>query len=554
MRTKVILAAKNVRFVSDKAASHLSSFPVIRLAKTTDAEVAARNKDINKSLYQDVTRLRHKVSTSDSKVKQMDRASRKLTVNERLALLKDEGAKVLELSPLAGLGMAYGDVYNASVQTAITRVSGQLCLIAANDWTIKGGTIYPITLKKQLRAQEIAMQNYLPCLYIADSGGAFLPLQAEIFPDKEHGGRIFRNQAVMSSLGIPQISLVCGPCTAGGAYIPTMSDEAVMVKGVGSLYLGGPPLVKAATGENVTTEELGGADVHCSISGCTDYFSSSEEEGLLATRSIVASLNLPIGTNVNRVPTVSPLYPDSEDSFAELIPHQRDAEWPIMEIIARLVDGSQFHIFKERFGGTLVTGFATLGGFLVGMLANNGPLTAPAALKGAHFIRVCTLRGIPMVFLQNTPSDSEFLSPSGNDGETVKARGRMMATLACSRVPKITVNLGDSYGPSSYAMCGRSMQPNFLFAWPHSRVAVAHPQHIIEAMGQQHTNNDKLMARLSWEESQFPSFNLANDGLILPHETRQVLIQCLEICLEHYNRQGQTFHQNEAAIQGIIRM
>jgi 3-methylcrotonyl-CoA carboxylase beta subunit len=323
-----------------------------------------RNAEKNFLLFTEVTATRAAILSKDDEIRAKDRSSRKLTDQERLELLRDEGSDILDIGLFAGWSMPYGRVVNASNSVSITKVAGETCVVLANIWTFKGGTVYPITLKKQLRAQEIAMENRLPCVYLVDSGGAFLPLQADVFPDRNHGGRVFRNQAVMSSMGIPQISVVCGPCTAGGAYIPTMSDEAVIVKEIGTLYLAGPPLVLAATSERVSKQELGGADIHCSISGCTDHYVESEEEGLEVARRIVSSLNLTRRRERREDVTVeAPAYSSSAETFASLLPSEMEGgQWPVLEVVARLVDGSRFHSFKEKYGPTLHTGFARING------------------------------------------------------------------------------------------------------------------------------------------------------------------------------------------------
>jgi 3-methylcrotonyl-CoA carboxylase beta subunit len=416
-------------------------------------EAARRNRDVNLSLFAEIRSIRAAIEGSDDEVRRKDRSSRKLTVRERIDLLRDDGGEVLDVGLFAGWSMPYGRVPNASNAVVVTKIAGETCVVSANIWTFKGGTLYPIGVKKQLRAQEISMENRLPCIYLVDSGGAFLPLQAEVFPDRYHGGRVFRNQANLSSMGIPQISVVCGSCTAGGAYIPTMSDEAVIVKGIGSLYLAGPPLVKAATGETITTEELGGADIHCGVSGCTDHYVESEEEGFHVTRRIISSLNLSRRRREREEAVEPPLCSTSEESFASLLPPSLShGQWPALEIIARVVDGSRFHPFKEKYGPTLHAGFARINGRLVGILASDGELTATAATKGTHFVRLCTFRDIPIVFFQNTPSDLEYLAPGGNEGLTVKSRAQMMSAVACATVPKITVVVGGGYGPSSFAM------------------------------------------------------------------------------------------------------
>lgn len=456
--------------------------------------------------------------------------NKKLLVRDRLRKLLDDGTEFLELSQFAGLDLEYGDVPCAGVVSGVGQVSGQLCVIVANDATVKGGTIYPIAVKKQLRAQEIAEVNQLPCIFLIDSGGAFLPLQADIFP--ETGGRVFYNEAILSMKGIPTICVVCGSCTAGAAYVPTMADEAVIVEKIGTIFLGGPPLVKAATGEVVTAEELGGAMMHSSISGCTDHFEEDEESALETTRNIMATLNRNqhfISSDVQ-----APLY-DSEDLLTLAL--YDSVRFPIYQILARLLDGSQFQEFKAKFGSTLITGFAHIYGYLVGIVANNGFLTSQASLKGAHFVELCSQRNIPLVFLQNTvPKFTESL-PIEEQACLIKDQAKMMSAVACAQVPKITVVMKSSLGPSSYAMCGRSFDPCFLFTWPTARVAMDTAQ---EMTGQffaesevtdDETNDDKQkelkdkMLKKFEKESHayYGSARLWDDGVILPEDTRKVL-------------------------------
>ncbi|KAK1897049.1 Methylcrotonoyl-CoA carboxylase beta chain mitochondrial [Dissostichus eleginoides] len=421
--------------------------------------------------------------------------NRKLLVRDRLRLLLDD-EDFLELSLLAGLGLPYGDIPAAGCLTGIGRINGLWCVFIAMDATVKGGTAYPITVKKQLRAQEVAIQNRLPCVYLVDSGGAFLPLQSEIFPDKNQGGRTFYNEAIMSAMKIPQVSVVCGSCTAGGAYIPTMAEETVMVHRIGTIFLGGPPLVKAATGEEVTPEDLGGATLHAEVSGCVDHFSWDEKEAYECTRNIVVS---------------------------------------------RLTDGSRFQEFKARYGTTLITGFAKIHGNLVGIVANNGELSYQAALKGSQFVQLCDQRDIPLLFLQNTvPTATLTLTTTQAEMNTnrLKAQGSMMSAVACASVPKITVVIGGCHGADSYAMCGRAFDPNFLFLWPNARVSMTAPGHAASLPSpdseaeeeEKKKQEDKLNKRLDEESSAFfSSGRLWDDGVILPQDTRKVLRDCLDI-------------------------
>ncbi|HXW08835.1 MAG TPA: carboxyl transferase domain-containing protein [Vicinamibacterales bacterium] len=399
---------------------------------------------------------------------QRHRGQGKLPVRERLERLLDRASPFLELSPLAAWGVYENEAPAAGLITGIGRVSGREVLIVANDATVKGGTYYPLTVKKHLRAQQVALENRLPCLYLVDSGGAFLPLQAEVFPDREHFGRIFFNQARMSAERIPQIAVVMGSCTAGGAYVPAMSDETIIVKGTGTIFLGGPPLVKAATGEEVTAEELGGADVHTRLSGVADYLAEDDEHALQLARTIVGTLN-----TVKRLPAdvtapEEPVY-DPGEIYGIVSADTRKA-YDVREIVARLVDGSRFDEFKERYGTTLVTGFARLHGFLVGIVANNGVLFSESALKATHFIELCNLRGIPLVFLQNITGF--IVGRQYERAGIAKDGAKMVHAVANSVVPKFTVIVGGSFGAGNYGMCGRAYEPRLLWMWPNARISV----------------------------------------------------------------------------------
>ncbi|NXC31584.1 MCCB carboxylase, partial [Campylorhamphus procurvoides] len=471
-----------------------------------------------------------------SAIQRHTQRNQKLFVRERLKLLLDE-EPFLELSPLAGLDMPYGDVPAAGCLTGIGRICGMWCVFLASDATVKGGTIYPIGVKKQLRAQEISLQNRLPSVHLVDSGGAFLPLQAELFPDKLHGGRIFYNEAIMSALGIPQVAVVCGSCVAGGAYVPTMAEEAVIIDRIGTLFLAGPPLVKAATGEDVTPEELGGARLHSQVSGCTDHFAPSEEEAFGCIRNVISTLSpraMPEGDTQHDNPLYSP------EELLGLAPRDYRATLPVQLILSRLVDGSRFQEFKASYGTTLVTGFGHVQGHLVGIVASNGELAHDAALKGSHFVQLCGHRGVPMLFLQNTAPQ-----PPGPaniaQAHRLKAQASMMAAVACAAVPKITVVIGGCYGGDSYAMCGRSFSPNFLFLWPNARVALVDSRHFFTVppagdsgcaeeseLNQLKANAFKpvqssVLSRLEEESSAFySSARLWDDGIILPQDTRKV--------------------------------
>ncbi len=420
-----------------------------------------------------VSELGQRVATAreggGAKYVQRHRDQGKRPVRERIERLIDPGSPLLELSPLAAFGMYDNDAPGAGIVTAIGRVSGREVLIVANDATVKGGTYYPMTVKKHLRAQQIALENRLPCVYLVDSGGAFLPLQAEVFPDREHFGRIFFNQARMSAERIPQIAVVMGSCTAGGAYVPAMSDETIIVNGTGTIFLGGPPLVKAATGEEVSAEELGGADVHTRLSGVADYFAASDDEALARCRSIVSNLGIPAkllpdGTTAPEEPRYDPA------EIYGIVNADVRKPYDVREIIARIVDGSRLDEFKERYGSTLVTGFARIHGMLVGILANNGVLFSESALKAAHFIELCNLRAIPLIFLQNITGF--IVGREYERAGIAKDGAKMVHAVANSVVPKFTVIVGGSFGAGNYGMCGRAYEPRLLWMWPNARISV----------------------------------------------------------------------------------
>jgi acetyl-CoA carboxylase carboxyltransferase component len=436
--------------------------------------------DANSALFKEnkdrMTRLVSELGERTALVKQgggakyveRHRAQGKLPVRERIDRLLDDGSSFLELSPLAAWEVYDNDAPAAGLVTGIGRVSGREVLIVANDATVKGGTYYPLTVKKHVRAQEVALQNRLPCIYLVDSGGAFLPLQAEVFPDRNDFGRIFFNQARMSAERIPQIAAVMGSCTAGGAYVPAMSDETIIVKGTGTIFLGGPPLVKAATGEEVTAEELGGADVHTRLSGVADYFAEDDEHALQLVRTIVETVNTVKSLPADVVAPEEPLY-DAHEIYG-IVNTDTRKPYEVREIIARLVDGSKFDEFKERYGTTLVTGFARLQGFLVGIVANNGVLFSESALKATHFIELCNLRRTPLIFLQNITG---FMV--GRDYERrgiAKDGAKMVHAVANSVVPKFTVIIGGSFGAGNYGMCGRAFEPRLLWMWPNARISV----------------------------------------------------------------------------------
>ncbi|GHE85796.1 carboxyl transferase domain-containing protein [Streptomyces fumanus] len=468
----------------------------------------------------------------------------KLLPRERVDRLLDPGSPFLELAPLAADGMYDGQAPAAGVIAGIGRVSGRECVIVANDATVKGGTYYPMTVKKHLRAQEVALENRLPCLYLVDSGGAFLPMQDEVFPDREHFGRIFYNQARMSGAGIPQIAAVLGSCTAGGAYVPAMSDEAVIVRGQGTIFLGGPPLVKAATGEVVTAEELGGGEVHARVSGVTDHLAEDDAHALRIVRTIVDTLPAR-GTPPWEVrPSVEPKV-DPYGLYGA-VPADPRTPYDVREIVARVVDGSRFAEFKAEFGQTLVTGFARIHGHPVGIVANNGILFSESAQKGAHFIELCDQRGIPLVFLQNI---SGFMVGKDYEaGGIAKHGAKMVTAVACTRVPKLTVVVGGSYGAGNYSMCGRAYSPRFLWMWPNAKISVMGGEQAasvlatvkrdqMEARGEQWPAEAeeafKAPVRAQYERqgnAYYATARLWDDGVIDPLQTRQVLGLALTAC------------------------
>ena len=461
----------------------------------------------------------------------------KILPRERVTRLLDPGSPFLELSPLAAFGLYDDAIHGAGLIAGIGRVEGRECMIVCNDSTIKGGTYYPMTVKKHLRAQEIARENRLPCIYLVDSGGANLPHQTEVFPDREHFGRIFYNQATLSSLGIPQIAVVMGSCTAGGAYVPAMSDETVIVKGQGTIFLGGPPLVKAATGEVVTAEDLGGADMHARKSGVADHMASVDAHALVLARRIVANLNTKKTVDIPLRGPRDPLYAAAE--LDGIVPSDPRQQYDAREIIARLVDGSEFDEFKALYGATLVAGFAHLSGMPIGILANNGILFSESALKAAHFIELCCQRRIPLLFLQNI---SGFMVGRDYEAQGIAKDGaKMVMAVACAQVPKVTLIVGGSFGAGNYGMCGRAYGPRFLFTWPNARISVMGGEQAasvlatvkrdnIEAEGKTWSAEEeaafKAPIRAQYEEEGNPYYATArlwDDGIILPSETRRVL-------------------------------
>lgn len=466
------------------------------------------------------------------------RSRGKLTARERIERLVDPGSAFLELSSLAAWKMYNDEAPGAGIVTGVGRVCSREVVVIANDATVKGGTYYPMTVKKHLRAQEVAEQNHLPCIYLVDSGGAFLPLQAEVFPDREHFGRIFYNQARMSSKAIPQVAVVMGSCTAGGAYVPAMSDETVIVEGTGTIFLGGPPLVRAATGEEVTAEELGGAEVHTQISGVADHFAASDEEALSICRSIIANLGQGRPPLPWTLAEPEPPQLDPEELYG-IVPTDPRRSFDVREVIARLVDGSRLHEFKLAYGPTLVCGFSRLMGFPVGIVANNGILFSESALKGAHFIELCARRKVPLVFLQNITG---FMVGRKYEHEGIAKHGAKMVTaVASAEVPKFTVIIGGSFGAGNYAMCGRAYSPRFLWLWPNAQTSVMGGQQAAEVLLTVRLQNLRADGHDMSEEEQkefmhpilskydaegnarYSSARLWDDGIIDPIDTRTCL-------------------------------
>jgi 3-methylcrotonyl-CoA carboxylase beta subunit len=470
------------------------------------------------------------------------KAAGKLPARERIRVLLDTGSPFLELSQLAAHDMYGGDIACAGIITGIGRIAGRECVVVANDPTVKGGTYYPITVKKHLRAQEIARDNRLPCVYLVESGGAFLPAQDEVFPDRDNFGRIFYNQATLSALGIAQISVVHGSCTAGGAYVPAMSDENVIVRNQGRVFLGGPPLVKAATGEDIDAESLGGADVHCRESGVCDHYAENDIHALGITRRIVARLKAAAATAPPQAPQ-EPRY--AADELCGIVPANLRKPYDVREVIARLVDASELDEFKQLYGTTLVCGFAHLGGYPVGMLANNGVLFSESALKGTHFIELCVREQIPLLFLQNITGF--MVGRRAEAGGIAKDGAKLVTAVACAAVPKLTVIIGGSYGAGNYAMCGRAYAPRFLFQWPNARISVMGGEQAASVLAT--VKREQLKAKGSdWPAAEEESFKqpireqyerqghpyyssarLWDDGVIDPRDTRRVLSLALAV-------------------------
>ena len=519
--------------------------PELTSAADPASEAFRANEEGHHALVEELrTKLASAAQGGGERARARHTARGKLLPRDRVDTLLDPGSPFLELAPLAADGMYEDQAPAAGVIAGIGRVSGRETVVIANDATVKGGTYYPMTVKKHLRAQEVALDNRLPCVYLVDSGGAFLPMQDEVFPDRDHFGRIFYNQARMSGAGIPQIAAVLGSCTAGGAYVPAMSDEAVIVRDQGTIFLGGPPLVKAATGEVVTAEELGGGEVHSRVSGVTDHLAENDAHALRIVRTIVSTLPsrgpLPWEVTEATEPKVDPY------SLYGAVPVDSRTPYDVREIIARVVDGSRFAEFKSEFGQTLVTGFARIHGHPVGIVANNGILFSESAQKGAHFIELCDQRGIPLVFLQNI---SGFMVGKDYEaGGIAKHGAKMVTAVACTRVPKLTVVVGGSYGAGNYSMCGRAYSPRFLWMWPNAKISVMGGEQAasvlatvkrdqLEARGESWPAEDeeafKAPVREQYERqgnAYYATARLWDDGVIDPLETRQVLGLALTAC------------------------
>lgn len=510
---------------------------LISQINTNSQEFKDNQSTMNGLVDELFTRIHQINLGGDEKARDRHLKHGKLLPRERLQQLLDPGSPFLEFSQLAGYQVYDEEVPATGIITGIGHIAGIECLIIVNDATVKGGTYYPLTVKKHLRAQEIALINHLPCVYLVDSGGAFLPLQDEVFPDHDHFGRIFYNQAQMSAQNIPQIAVVMGSCTAGGAYVPAMADESIMVRNQATIFLGGPPLVKAATGEVISAEELGGADVHCRTSGVADHYADSDAHALHLARVTISNLNRTKTLSINRIKTIDPLYDCNE--LNGIIPTDPRKQFDIREIIARLVDGSDFDEFKALFGTTLVCGFAHLYGYPVGIIANNGILFSESALKATHFIELCCQRKIPLIFLQNITG---FMVGSKYEASGIAKHGAKMVTaVANAKVPKLTVIVGGSYGAGNYAMCGRAYNARFLWTWPNARISVMGGEQAANVLAQ--INRDKYAKQnKEWpveEEQQFKaqihaqyetqgnpyyaSARLWDDGVIAPQDTRKVL-------------------------------
>jgi 3-methylcrotonyl-CoA carboxylase beta subunit len=513
--------------------------PVLRTRLNPRSEEFRANAERMRGLVAD---LRDKVAQAalggPEEARARHAARGKLLPRERVRTLLDPGSPFLEIGQLAAYGMYGGDVHSASMICGVGRVAGRECAIVANDATIKGGTYYPMTVKKHLRTQEIAAQNRLPCIYLVDSGGGFLPEQDNVFPDREHFGRIFYNIANLSAAGIPQIAVVMGSCTAGGAYVPAMADESIIVKGQGTIFLGGPPLVKAATGEEVTPEELGGAEVHTRVSGVADHYAQNDAHALAICRRIVANLNTRKHVTLDVRSPVEPLYPAEE--IYGVIPAEVRKPYDVREVIARVADGSELDEFKQNYGTTLVTGFARLHGYPVAILANNGILYSESSLKAAHFIELACQRGIPLLFLQNIAG--YMVGKKYEAGGIAKDGAKMVTAVATARVPKLTMILGGSFGAGNYGMCGRAYSPRFLWMWPNARISIMGGEQAASVLatvrGEFRSRADeeafKNPIREQYERQGHPYYSSArlwDDGVVDPADTRRLLALALSAAL-----------------------
>ena len=504
------------------------------------------NETAMRDLIEELQQRRTKAAEGGpSRARERHLSRGKLLPRDRVMTLIDPGAPFLELSPLAADGMYGEPIHAAGIITGIGRIAGRECVVVCNDSTIKGGTYYPLTVKKHLRAQEIARENRLPCIYLVDSGGANLPHWTEVFPDREHFGRIFFNQATLSAAGISQIAVVMGSCTAGGAYLPAMSDETIIVRNQGTIFLGGPPLVKAATGEVVSAEELGGADVHAKRSGVADYYAENDRHALALCRRIVGTLNTRKSIDIPLAKPAEPKYDARE--LDGIVPVDLKKQYDVREVIARIVDGSECDEFKALYGTTLVTGFAHIHGIPVGILGNNGILFSESALKAAHFIELCCQRRVPLLFLQNIVGF--MVGRDYEAGGIAKDGAKMVTAVACAQVPKITVVIGGSYGAGNYGMCGRAYSPRFLFTWPNARISVMGGEQAASVLATVRRDNLEAAGR-SWSEVEEEEFKqpirdqyeaegnpyyatarLWDDGIIAPSETRRVLALCFSAAL-----------------------
>jgi 3-methylcrotonyl-CoA carboxylase beta subunit len=525
-----------LRVVMERLHSHID---------TGSADFRANRERMQSLVGEHRARLEQVRQGGGAKYLARHREQGKLPVRERIAGLIDPGTAFLELSPLAAWDMYDGDAPSAGVVTGVGLVQGREVMVVANDATVKGGTYFPMTVKKHVRAQEIALENRLPCVYLVDSGGAFLPLQADVFPDRDHFGRIFYNQARMSAARVPQVAVVLGSCTAGGAYVPAMSDESIIVKGTGTIFLGGPPLVRAATGEVVSAEDLGGADVHTRLSGVADHFAEDEPHALQLCRTIVGHLNTRKPQQLALQAVEEPLY--DADELLGVLPRDTRTPYDVREVIARLVDGSRLHEFKSRYGTTLVTGFAHIHGMPVGIVANNGILFSESAMKAAHFVELCCQRKVPLLFLQNITGF--MVGRKYETGGIAKDGAKMVQAVATAQVPKLTVLIGGSFGAGNYGMCGRAYQPRFLFTWPNSRISVMGGEQAagvlvqvkkdqLEEKGQQlaAAEEQKMRAPIleKYETEGHPLYATArlwDDGVIDPRQTRSALALALSASL-----------------------